>query len=67
MSVNNKVRVFYVHFMSRLVYLLHNLDCSSSSTYACNYKHVMVFKMKYMVQHIHLNARKHFILTVKKY
>mgnify|MGYP006257774835 CR=1 FL=1 len=65
MSVNNKVRVFYVHLMSRLRYLLHNLDCSS--TYACNCKSVMVFKMQYIVQLMHLNVRKHFLLTVKKY
>ena len=41
MSVNNKVRAFYVHLMSRLRYLLHNLDCSS--TYACNCERVMTY------------------------
>ena len=65
MSVNDKVRVFYVHLMSRLRYLLHNLD--SSSTYACDCKRDLVFKMQYIVQLIHLNVRKHFLLTVKKY
>jgi hypothetical protein len=65
MKLNNKVRVFYVHLMSWLRCLFHNLDCSS--TYARNCERVMVFKMQYIVQLTHLNVRKYLLLTVKRY